>query len=461
MKTHILRFVAVLLSSGLIVTVLAQTPHLTFAWANPQRGGPVRVAVLADGSLAVARFFSNGEATPYSVLAFLDARGGLLRRLPPLLSPADSDGQRYPRFNNFEVAFPDGSFLVIDHNGQYLLRLRPDGSLDDSFSARFGTNQVWSALLQLDGKIVVRGQFDGPPLRRILPDGSTDEAFQQRIAGQDWLPLGWGLALDPDGRILIITSDGGRPPLKSAFVRLQPDGTRDTTFHPSESATSFAFGGDLFPLPGGKVIVGRYYDRNPSIVDGVERTAMARLNSDGSLRSLGALAEKSLDPTSDLDPVDVYLSLYGSTMLADGRIVITLVLPRSQQSQLYRLLPNGSVDTTFQSPPKPHTTYQLVSQPDGKLLSVETLCAGLGGTCSPRFLKRFNADGSLDTTFDASELEQSRIRAALITADHLQAGRDYRLEASNDLRDWVPVDSIRGDQFSGNAINFFDGDADF
>ena len=109
---------AMALTTVSLFVASAQAPHLTFAWANPQYGGPVRVAVLADGSLAVASFFYNGEATPFSVLAFLDARGGLLRRLPPLLSPPDSDGQRTPRHYTFEVASPDDFTLgmVADIN---------------------------------------------------------------------------------------------------------------------------------------------------------------------------------------------------------------------------------------------------------------------------------------------------------------------------------------------------------
>lgn len=78
-------------------------------------------------------------------------------------------------------------FELADHAGM-LIRLKPDGSLDDTFNGRGFVMirhlllNTWlsSLLLQDDGRIVVAGSIDFPQeglLARYLPDGGLDERF--------------------------------------------------------------------------------------------------------------------------------------------------------------------------------------------------------------------------------------------------------------------------------------------
>ncbi|MFZ0596256.1 MAG: delta-60 repeat domain-containing protein, partial [Flavobacterium sp.] len=70
----------------------------------------------------------------------------------------------------------------------YLTRLNPDGSIDDSFNSGTGFNgKVYTSVIQTDGKIIVAGNFtsyngnNSGRLIRLNPDGSQDTTFNTAI----------------------------------------------------------------------------------------------------------------------------------------------------------------------------------------------------------------------------------------------------------------------------------------
>lgn len=419
---------------------LAQTPLLSIQlYRTVSRPG--QVAVRSDGSLAVSGEFFVNATDPAGLLALLDANGRLIRRLPPLLSPADENGDRFRRHDSFEIAYPDGRFLVIDRAG-HLLRLNADGSLDEPFNARLGMNWVNQAKLQPDGRILLAGGFNGLPFRRVEGDGAEDQGFKQKLATQGLQPESGFLAWDRGDRFFAITFARVNGCIRcwdeesAIALRMNPDGTWDPSFHPSASVSQFARGVFL-PLADGRLFA-RSNPSRPHLIDGVEITSdLARLNSDG-----------SLDHTFEIPP-EVFANpqvgqekhcLGEVAPMADGKLVIS-VSGNPEGYQLYRLNPNGSLDGSFASPYSTRTVVQLVAQPDGKLLVIDRPCAGLSGPCLNNALMRLNADGSVDTTFDASALSDSFIRAATIGAVNLLPGRNYTLEVSTGLPDWSPLET--------------------
>src|SRR5687768_8915063 len=82
----------------------------------------------------------------------------------------------------------------------------------------------------------------------------------------------------------------------------------------------------------------------------------------------------------------------------DGKIVV--VGTSNDDFALVRLHPDGSLDTSFDGDGKVFTTFGAIEagrsvalHADGKIV--------VGGTANGNFaLARYNADGSLDTTFD-------------------------------------------------------------
>src|SRR5690606_11118099 len=115
-----------------------------------------------------------------------------------------------------------------------ILRLNPDGTLDDSFDPGTGFNSFLDKdiALQEDGKILVAGSFssyDGEPVNKIIrlnTDGARDPSFNIDDDVETRIFVSHPL---PDGKILIGGGADGNP--ADALIRLNPDGSRDPSFN--------------------------------------------------------------------------------------------------------------------------------------------------------------------------------------------------------------------------------------
>jgi uncharacterized delta-60 repeat protein len=185
-----------------------------------------------------------------------------------------------------------------------LARLTADGKLDDSFNIGQGAAAiVWSIVVQPDGKILVAGafkKFNGRKTGRLVrlnPDGSFDSGFDNGNGADAGIMT---VLLQNDGKILIC---GGFNHVSGSpyphIARLNPDGSLDAGFHPSNGLgdvlRSMALQSD------GKIIVGGY---------GQSRPFLARLNADGSLDEKFQVTE----PTGG--------SIWHVAVQSDGKILV-------------------------------------------------------------------------------------------------------------------------------------------
>jgi uncharacterized delta-60 repeat protein len=178
-----------------------------------------------------------------------------------------------------------------------LARFNADGSLDTSFDSdgwlttRFeGASSVASSLiLQPDGKIVAAG-YDAEKLAvaRYNADGSLDASFDGD--GKFLRPVGlvnWdpetATALQSDGSIIVCgsMSDDGQD-FDFALVRLQTDGSLDTSFDADGKLTTDFGGGEDYAFdvalqPNGKIVAGGFATM------ATRDFALARYDPDGSL----------------------------------------------------------------------------------------------------------------------------------------------------------------------------------
>jgi uncharacterized delta-60 repeat protein len=158
----------------------------------------------------------------------------------------------------------------------HIARLNGDGSLDMSFDPGSGaSSNVMTAAVQGDGRIVIGGMFasyDGTARNRIARvnlDGGLDTSFDSGSGADDWVR---SVAIQPDGRVLVggdFVSFNGEP--ASRFLRLDPDGTLDSTFAvghgPDGQVSTVAVQGD------GRVLIGGTF----RTYDGVDRDRVARV----------------------------------------------------------------------------------------------------------------------------------------------------------------------------------------
>jgi uncharacterized delta-60 repeat protein len=262
----------------------------------------------------------------------------------------------------YSVAISSAEGSVTSAEARLTVRPGRGGDLDYSFASGGSINgAVRSALVQPDGKVLIAGEFTTAHgaarggIARLNADGSTDHTFMNGQAGvalrgiADSTPTVSAMALQADGKILI----GG----------------------------------------------------NFTAVNGAGRTNIARLNADGSLDT---------GFQDGLSGADSYI--YSIAVQNDGRLLVGgffSLLNGARRGGIARLNPDGTLDTTFQEGMSgaQGVVYSIGLQADGKVV--------IGGGFSAvndvalSNIARFNADGTLDTTFSATVAEPGAVVSSL------------------------------------------------
>jgi uncharacterized delta-60 repeat protein len=319
---------------------------------------------------------------------------------------------------------PDGKIItagpVQGWNLPYAVaRFNPDGSLDPTFGE--GTGRVGAAvearviLIQPgDGKILLIGPGASAnkeiTAERLRPDGLPDVSFDLRGLADfnltaDSPPI--AAALQSDGKIIVGATTKPLPGEDGQdfnLERFNPIGTLDTSFNNGTAEQRFHVPGQRFTLAGLVVTADDHIivagDQGPTSTDFVTHFLVDRFTPDGQFDA--AL------PAPDVQPAPGFNRLLGITTGQDGDIIAFGVAQHSigEGGVIFRYLPGGAgFDDTFGSAqgtpghvfydPQPGVTQpsidHAVGLPDGKTVVTERD----GGTN----LIRFNADGSLDSTF--------------------------------------------------------------
>lgn len=288
-------------------------------------------------------------------------------------------------------------FLGLTPAGYRLVRLTDIGSLDSGFSpiiSLFGTVELLAR--QSDGKLLVLGAFNemnGLPrnrFARVNSDGSIDTTFDP---GTGFSSTPRAVVAQPDGKILAVGSFSSYNGVgASGIVRINSDGSRDTSF-----TASFSSGPSAIALQSdGKILVGGSF----TSVNSVARTGIARLNADG-----------TLDAT--FNPIVGSTSINAIVIQPDGKIVFGGTFTGVNgfsRSNFARLFADGSLDQSFTA--SITTVGKIWPQADGKFV------VGLGSSSSA--ISRRNADGSLDSSFTSPSFSASSDSVA-INALHILA----------------------------------------
>jgi uncharacterized delta-60 repeat protein len=282
--------------------------------------------------------------------------------------------------------------------------------------ATFGSNGIDSLVhgvgnsvaIQADGKILVVGtdtdnKYNNIALARFNINGSLDSTFgingiSKTVIGK-YGAKGSNVALQPDGKILVCGQAGAN--WNFSLFRFNANGTIDTTFGSKGFDTTFLevasqdFANSVIVQPDGKIILSGYLWFNYG-----NYFALVRYNADGSLDA--AFGNNGI-------VITVSKAHYGissaAALQSDGKIIQTgyFSLPGKTCFGLVRYNVNGSLDTAFGNRGIDSTFIDTASnmsqaiaiEPDNKIL-----VAGTAGNLDYKFaLVRFNTDGSLDNTF--------------------------------------------------------------
>jgi uncharacterized delta-60 repeat protein len=326
------------------------------------------------------------------------------------------------------------------HAAFNLVRYTPDGALDPMFGGGDGvaTTDVgdgWASIVALavlpDGRIVVAGVTAGDSsfaLARFNADGSLDATFGDGGVASAPPALGVrgvrAMAVQADGRIVCAVGHGADPAstdMDVALVRFNPDGRVDASFGAGGIAPvdlgGYDEAADLVIQADGKIVLGAMTYLVPASGPWENRGAfIVRFNADGTLDSTFGHAGFVGEDLGGLQG--------GAARLAigmDGRIVAlayTLTARRNLQLFLVRYNDDGSTDTTFGDGGRTtlnggETTFSnLLVQPDGKiLLAGSVIKAGYEPGYGPSDVaaRRFNADGTVDTTYGDAGLVRTSV----------------------------------------------------
>ncbi len=339
-------------------------PPLTYQWTRNGVAIPDATAselilepsTAADRNADFACSVSNGQGSTTSTparLTLLEATAGSIYQETDV--PSGPNGQVFDlQLDHTEQLFAAGNFTRWNGLARVrAVRLLPGGRIVD---ANFDTGTQLNGVPLLNsiyplrsGQTLVQGNLDvsyGGRVHfgflRLNADGSVDTTFNPIGAGSLFsVASGARPAEDIDGKVLIFDQGWNDEPVDS-YLRLNADGTRDT---------SFAVGGTNYRV--------------------------------GSSRSMLRLPNGQYLVTASL--------LTGNP----GEI--------TNPNQVLRLHPDGTVDRTFVhdalQPFAAGGIAELVLQPDGRILVAGDFTTG-GLENLPLLVMRLEADGRLDRTFN-------------------------------------------------------------
>lgn len=371
------------------------------------------------------------------------------------------------------VQQPDGKYVLLGSFKRTttgpignLVRLNADFTLDQSFNTTVASLQgsIASVRVLPTGKLLVVGLntltlagVSRQDLLRLNADGSPDASFNAGTASGG---SNNSLVVEPlaNGQLLVggnFTTYNGMA--RNKIARLTATGDVDATFVPAAFAATVS---RLAVQRDGKILVGG------GLGGGV---GLRRLNADGTTDN--TFAAPIITSVSDL------------ILQSDGNIIVggsTTAFTGLTSSTLVRLLPSGSLDTSFLTllsftPFSGRDQRLLALQATGRLV-VQTIDQGL---------VRLNTNGSIDLTFqqpiaartkiywltltvagqlllggDKFELPAHRCQAALLNADGSLDARfapvlltDGRVEAVAVQADGAVLIGGSFDEINGQPVN--------
>src|SRR5438445_4125808 len=302
-----------------------------------------------------------------------------------------------------------------------------------------GQSQVQALAVQADGKIIGAGQVggngSGVALARWNRNGTLDPGFGS--AGEVTTPLGSsgnsaarGVAIQADGKILVAGAAGPGGSQECGLARYTPSGSLDATFGEPVSQIGPQ---PPQPLRSGSVLT--------NLGGNASATSVA-VTPDGKIIVAGAVQPSPFSSASDFALVCYNVDGTLDTTFGTGGIVTTrlgdfdaaantvLIVPVGQVSNLplqpYKIVAaghtstsggnfnfalvrynaDGTLDTTFNTTGMVTTNFGQLDdihaaalQADGKIVAVGSTFIGSKVDLA---LARYNADGSLDTSFGAA-----------------------------------------------------------
>jgi uncharacterized delta-60 repeat protein len=491
---------ALILFFAASVTLLFALPHPRHPSRTPKR--PSGSSILLDTTFN-APFFAT-QVPPSRGVLLPGGKYVLFANIDTAADHATGPIIRYNANGTFDTSFSfsrdyagvfavaptsDGKLIVtaskviygvgdpFQHQINDVLRLNGDGSIDPTFGPAQTTDGGEIRVLKVnnDGSVFVGGlftEFNNTPRQgivRLLANGTVDPSFAPVTMTCPQFPFfssGCGVAAEPVvdtvGNIIIagdfIAVNGVS---RTCVARLNSNGALDETFNPSGFTPYGLFSGTPFPIRGiaiqsdGKIVIGgRFRGGNCN-----NQVPLVRLNADGS-RDNPYIYEDCLPQNEN--------GLYGVRNLtkdANDRIIAV-------DYSMWRFNTDGSLDNTFHNPVFAFSqhccqeAFNIAFADGGTRLFVGGYFSDVDDVGVPSNGERWGAakfsaaDGSLDTSFTTS----GRVGYKIQPNSFLRHADGFTLIsfARFQLAHYPPISHAFGRLFSTGALDLtFDPIASF
>ena len=355
------------------------------------------------------------------------------------------------QFDRYKLGFKKiilASVLTISLSNLQSPVWAADGDLDTSFdtdgiqTTSIGSVQdiAYSVAIQSDGKIVAAGYSHNGSnndfaVVRYSTDGSLDTTFG--TAGKVITAIGSGtdvanyVVVQSDGKIVAAGYSHNGSNVDFAVVRYSTDGSLDTSFGTGGKVTTAVgssndTGRSVVMQSDGKIIVVGSSE-NSTDTD----FAVVRYNTNGSLDTTFSSDGKVTTAIGSGND-----GANSVVLQSDGKIVVAGVsFETFEVFAVVRYTSTGSEDATFSGDGKVTTAVgssqdqarSVVLQSDGKIVA-----AGFSdnGSNYDFAVVRYNADGSLDTTFSGDGIVTTAVGLALDTANSVVMQSDGKIVAA-------------------------------
>ena len=314
-----------------------------------------------------------------------------------------------------------------EYNGQSargIIRLNSDGSRDTSFDVGTGfdgfflTMDIETQDILGQPKIIIVGVFSSyrgvvaNDIVRLNDNGTRDTNFDMGTGFSGSLPFTSGLdcniVVQSDGKIIVGNdSTTYRGDTINGIVRINDDGTRDTSFDMGTGFSAAPYG--LSIQTDGKIVVGGWATRYNDEITG----NIIRLNTNGS-RDITFESEKVKGLVFDVD------------LYSDNRVFVSGQVNSDDSGAaqfLTKLNINGKRDTSWSlrdpDNTRPGFNGRILAfkvQQDGKIIYTGGFSKYQG--VSANKIIRLNPDGSRDTSFDMGTGFNDSVGSVVITSDN-------------------------------------------
>ncbi|PWT96034.1 MAG: hypothetical protein C5B52_16600 [Bacteroidetes bacterium] len=329
----------------------------------------------------------------------------------------------------------DGKILLIGSFTKYkditgihgIVRINQDGTLDNTFipytSLYYDYNGLTAAALQNDGKIVIAGygirpgcSYDSSSMIRLLPNGSLDNTFNTTLNIDGTISA---LDIQTDGKIVAAGRffKWGSTPV-TGIIRLNTDGRLDPGFvltgkginyNAAPPATSSLNIYCIKSLPDGSTLVGGSFTH----YDNTQTNGLVKLQPNGSLDNSFILDNSLIN--QDIGPNSIAIT-------AENKIIVGGRMYVNGNARFFiRLLQNGDVDSSvdpnaYNINVKSFGIGNILLLPDESFYAQGYFSGSVNGI-NIGALARYKSDMNLDTSYDPELQDKGIVAQTAISAD--------------------------------------------